>query len=268
MISISDLRTWITCPAKLRYAQERVPISISPSLDLGTVFHSHMERRWQKALGRPVGPITLPQTPESTLEWQKLEPHATAWKPPSGWAIRDVELPLRGPLARWDGRKPDHDLVGRLDALIEWNQKLWSLQYKTCGSSVPLDNLAASVRMSFHEAAYQHLVETTRWPLGAPFGGTILLTAKKLSQKSLTAGQNPIALHYLTRTPAEQKILLTDLSKALDSMETSQPFKNWESCFGPFKNSKCPFFPVCHEGISLHSPLYMPTPNRYPDLDP
>lgn len=261
-ITISELKQWIECPQKAAYAQLRVSASPPPSLQFGTLFHAYMEQRVRSALSLPVDP--LPTVSEEALaEWRKLEPHIEAWSLPPEWTLRGAEVPIRGTLPRWNGAKPEHQLQGRLDALVEWNHKLWSLQYKTCGQSVPLVNLAESVRMGFHEAAYQYLYQQHD---PTPYGGTILVTLKKLSMKALREGSNPIAVHYLTRSKQEQQALLLDLSKALDSMEQGQVWHNWEACHGPFKNSRCPYFPVCHEHLPLSSDIYMDAVNRYPEF--
>lgn len=257
MTSISDLKLWLTCPQKHHFAtiEKRVPVALSPALDLGNTFHRFMEARLKGAPSETLLALA-PETPDAQEEWQKLLPFIAAWPIPPEWRIVAVEYPLSGTLGA-------HQIQGRLDALIYWNSKYWSLQYKTCGQSTPLDNLADSVRLGFHEAAYQYLAETSGH---VPFGGTILLTARKLSLKAIREGSNPLMVHYLTRSPSVQSEILSDLILALDLSETTR-FRNLESCYGPFKNTKCPYLPVCHEGLSISSDLYQDAEDRYADLE-
>lgn len=265
-------KDWLTCPALAYYRhflRRGIPID-SSALELGTFFHSYMEARLKTMAGAEGILPPEPKLGEDALkEWLKLEPFAREWALPHGWKVVIVEAPMELPFQK-------HILQGKLDAIVEWNGGFWSLQWKTCASSTNLEAFSESVRIGWHECAYQYLAENNGF---RPFLGTILVTAKKLSQKALTEGRNPIAVQYLPRDRALVERRLEDLNTLVDQMQIGFGFSqkevpphsmpmNVDSCFGRFGNHKCDYFGVCHDGDDLMSGDYAALPDRYAPAEP
>jgi hypothetical protein len=267
--SVSQLKNWLRCQTYCYYHDvlRRGVEGTSAALELGTMFHLYMEAKLKDR--PPEGVISANE--KAMEEWAKLLPFAQAWTPPADWEIKFVEKALEWPLG-FD------ILLGRLDALVWWNDGWWSLQWKTTGQNTNLELLGEQVRVGFHECAYQWLAEQNGY---TPFKGTILVTAKKLSQKAINEGRNPIAPpQYLFRSRAmvdERIKQMRAESHRMGLILETPPyagkgmaeeckkliFKNVEQCGGMFHNSRCPYWDVCHEQGSIDSSPFVDLPNRY-----
>lgn len=273
--SVSQLKNWLNCQTYCYYHDvlRRGISGVGSATLLGTVFHEFMEA---KLKGLPEPEITFnemdAQGMKAAGEWKKLLPFAQAWEAPKDWEVRGVERAFEWPLGL-------NTLQGRLDALIWWNDGYWSLQWKTCGQSTNLETFGEHIRIGFHECAYQWLCEQAGFK---PFKGTILVTAKRLSQKAIGEGRAPIAPpQYLFRSGEmvaerveQMKLKAEEMSHIIDGITTFENghlartmkkllFKNVEQCRGMFHNSKCPYWDVCHEGASIDSAPFIDLPDRY-----
>jgi hypothetical protein len=199
-----------------------------------------------------------------------------AWIPDPAWKVLGTEVVLEAPIGY------GHTLVGTIDAPLIWNGKLWSGQWKTFdGGSEPewaLLNLQDKVRLSYHEVAYQWLMEQTLCKEhNLPYGGVIMGACEKLpgyriinkKRVEITDADREGALtfHHLFRALEQQRELWLDthrvLTHAAQAASYEFQYKNLDTCFGPFGRSKCPYFSVCHEGGSLSDPGFRDVPKRY-----
>ena len=251
-INISALNRYLECPRKwwYEYVLGRGRASRSQALMDGILWHQVVS-----------GEVELP---EDAPPWMK--PAFEAWlewkEKHSDIAILDTEVTLEAPLG-------PHTLFGRLDALVEWEGKLWHLQHKTMAKSRPLDVLIRTQKRSFHEHAYKHLViaHTTpgleKYPDWVPewgrlpYGGTILVVCKKITTAL------PIHVEYLTINGGHEEAML-ELQSIINSMAcvivpTEHPIQNRNSCAGPYLNSLCWAIDACDGIRSIDS---------YDEIDP
>jgi hypothetical protein len=252
-------------------------------LDVGTLFHEAMALRLggaDRVLGPELG-SWLEVSEDAREVWAKhrLWLPANKWVPDPAWKVLGTEVVLEAPLGY------AHTLVGTIDAPLIWNGKLWSGQWKTFdGGSEPewaLLNLQDKVRLSYHEVAYQWLMEQTLCKEHSlPYGGVILGACEKLpgyriinkKRVEITDGDREGALtfHHLFRSLEQQSALWFStedyLIHAAGTIAAGHAFyllKNLDTCFGPFGRSKCPFFAVCHEGADSNSPPLVDLKARY-----
>jgi hypothetical protein len=265
--NVSQWKNWQMCPmfSYFHDVRRRGLESTSVALEIGTAFHKFMEA---KLKGAPEPQLELSE--EAQREWDKLVVFARAWTVPPEWEVRHVERALEWPLGL-------DILQGRLDALVWWNDGYWSLQWKTCSQTANLELLGDSVMVGFHECAYHWLAEQAGY---LPFKGTILITAKKLTQKAITEGRNPIAPPvYLTRSKAMVAERITQMREGVHKMvvvvdppaflqwdTTKYITKNTDSCMGKFGNSRCQYWQVCHEGGSIDALPFVDLKNRYEEV--
>jgi hypothetical protein len=276
--NISMLRDYLKCPQLCYNAHvlKRGSARKSVALEVGTLFHEAMELRLS---GRPAG-LTMPSWPEVNQDsrdiWEKhkLWLPITEFIPEPEWEIKGIELALEAKVSE------AVTLQGRLDGLVLWNGKFWSLQWKTYDDD--LLGLQERVRLSWHEVGYQWLARQNGYE---PWGGTILGACQKLPGYRLVEQDNgkkvrqevtdaqriaALTIHYLTRREDVQERMAGDLLEWLSAipptLELGGPnvIRNYDSCFGPFGRSKCPYFPVCHEGESLDSGQFVTLEDRYP----
>lgn len=234
LLSISDLKNWMLCPAYASYQlfSKRVPASRSTALELGVLAHKGVE----VVLG---GEDTLDSLLELSSEdtkaqWEKLKPTVMAWRPPVAWEILAVEKEVRVEVGH------GITLVGRPDIVIRWNGLLWHVQIKTLARSVPIDVYAELIRTDWHEMFYQHAIEEK---YGERVGGTILLIIRKTTQPQ-------VIVQYLTRDPLLVESAMDDIVRTAHSIVDYRgsefgPIKNRSACAGAFRNSLCPYKKVC-----------------------
>lgn len=238
-INISALNRYLECPRKwyYEYILGRGRASRSQALLDGILWHQVVSGEVELPGDAP--PWMKPAF-EAWLEWKEKHSDIT---------ILGTELPLEAPLG-------PHTLFGRLDALVDWEGKLWHMQHKTMAKSRPLDVLIRTQKRSFHEHAYKHLITHTilkdgRLPtvtgahVDRPYGGTILVVCKKITTAL------PIHVEYLTINGGHEEAMtevLTVVSRmAWDKAEARRfsPFQNRNSCAGPYLNSLCWAIDAC-----------------------
>lgn len=268
------LRDWLKCPqySYNMHILHQAPIRKSPAMEEGILFHEamalHMTNDGSSAMDLPSWHLVSGEARDLWVK-HKLWLPINVFAVPLDWTILGTEIVLSL-----------DTFQGRLDAIIRWNGKFWSLQWKTYEDG--LLELQERVRLSWHEAAYQHLAEREGY---LPWGGTILGACQKLPSYRLIeppgGGKkqrievtdedriNALTFHYLTRSHDKQLEMVSSLMDSLDFMRdelyNTSPHRrrNYDSCFGPFGRGRCPYFDVCHEGASLESSAYTTIEPRY-----
>jgi len=269
MFTVSQLKDYLRCPAQAFFIHElrRVPSASNMALGIGTLFHEQMALllvgKYNKVLAQlPSWKLCTDEVQDAYMK-HYLYIVAERYYINPAWEIIHIEKALED---------PGINLQGRLDAIVKWNGKYWSLQWKTYSND--LAGLQEKVRLGYHEVAYQHLASINGY---TPWGGTILGACQKLpsyrmapdrrSKYMITPEDRQAAFttHYLTRSPDEQASLLDNLTKHLERMsrDWALRLKNTDSCFGMFGNSRCPYFQVCHQGGSIGSGNYKTAEPRY-----
>lgn len=268
--NVSMLKDYLKCPqlAHNLHVVRRGPAVKAVTLEVGTLFHEAMEQR-MKGAAPGAWKISLSDvSDDARAAWNKhkLWLPVDEFKLDAGWEIVGVEVPLEGEADR------DVILQGRLDVLIRYNGKYWSLQWKTFDGS-DLLSLCERVRLSYHEVAYQWLAEKNGY---TPWGGTILGACAKLpgyriiggKRQEIGDGERAAALttHFLARPPQTQASMwfhtLRELRRVSILDKLIEPVRHYDQCFG-FGSKRCPFFSVCHEGGSLDDPQFVTLEDRY-----
>lgn len=272
------LRDYLKCPqlAYNAHVLKRGPVRKSSALEVGTLFHEAMANKLDLGLTGAMPSWELVSDDARGLwEKHKLSLPIANFRPEPEWQIKGIELALEARMI------DDVTLQGRLDGLVLWNGKYWSLQWKTYDDD--LLGLQERVRLSWHEVGYQWLAEQNGF---TPWGGTILGACQKLpgyrlveqdSGKKVRQGVTDahriaaLTFHYLTRPRDVQNRMVGDLldwlsalPPALDLYECGPDVaRNYDSCWTAFGRSKCPYFGVCHEGESLDSGKFVTLESRY-----
>lgn len=286
LINVSWMRDWLKCPQLAHYAHElrRGPERKPHTFEVGTLFHEGMAARVGGTSKVLNDGMSLSSWDDVSGEAHDLWYKHKLWLPinafelPADWRIMGTEIALEHPTL---------SLQGRLDVLIWWEGKYWSVQWKTYDDD--LLGLQERVRLSWHEAAYQLLGESNGF---APWGGTILGACRKLpgyrlveSPTSKTKVKEPVTdeqriaaftLHYLARSNRTQYRMARDVEQTLAWMEQQDASdeldasaddylerRNYDSCFGPFGRARCPYYAVCHEGASITGPQFIDLKARY-----
>lgn len=264
IVNISQLRDHLWCPmyAHFKHTLRRGMARPSRALEVGTLAHQSFE-----AILKGTKLPTIPNEILATKEWQSLAILLGHWKPDPAWEIEHVEAPLKAPII--PGRQ-DCWLIGTPDALIRWNGKWWSLQFKTCSDRTNLEFLKERVRIGFHECAYQLLAMYHGF---IPFAGTMLVTVRKLPWSRRVDGKLvEIPVHQrieegLSTTPLPRSLEL--LGQRLWDIERIIPqlgghcIRNTDACFGRHWNSKCEYYDVCHGAMSIAKPPFVDLEDRY-----
>lgn len=287
LFNISQLRNHITCPqlAHNQYVVRRLPANLRPgvSTGVGTLFHLAAQHRLSR--GSVPTDAELLVSAGSGAIWEawskfKLRLPLEAWQIPSDWKILGVELPLQTDLA------PNLTLQGRLDALVEVDGKLWSLQWKTYADD--LASLIERVQIGWHECyAYPTLVASMGIKL--PYAGTILGACRKLPSYRLRdtgTGKKvrvdvtdadrieAFTFHWLALNPTLYSQRAKDVLKYAEDMRLTtdfphnEPKRNPDACHGYFGNSRCPYWSSCYDGEDINGPGFVPILDRYADLSP
>jgi hypothetical protein len=271
--TISQLKDYIKCPQYAEFIHDlrRVPSKTPPYFDEGSIFHEAMENKlhgrnpdilqsasWMEAGDEARDRFFRKHRLDVAIDYYEIDPD---------WSVEAVEIPLYGTFGRVK-------VVGRLDAIVKYNNKYWSLQWKTYSKDIL--RLIEQVRLGWHEAAYQDLARQNAY---LPWGGTILGACQKLPSYRVTDGKRiditdeqrveTFTTHYLARNESEQSELIKNLITYLNNMQEGWGLgtRNYESCWGPNKDFKCPYYDVCHGGQSIESedfktaaPRYQPVP--------
>lgn len=219
------------------------------------------QRKWWVSA---IGGIQEPPSPalQDGIRWHELvagETPLTPGDPP--WMQKGLEQYLRllqtgdykvlaaeHPLAAY--LTPDTMLIGRVDALVEWNGKCWNLQHKSVRASMPLGRYFQDLARSWHENAYAWLHEETRARgddpklSKLPFGGSLIVLARKL-----TRGDNVLTIQPVPVTAVDAVIAeLRDYARSMQTgwfLGPAVTRPNRDACFSPFGHSPCYLLPYC-----------------------
>lgn len=276
-VNVSWIKTHRICPRKSHYENvlHRVPEGDKPSaLDAGTLFHKAMDALYHPSemgesytisnideeFGRMLseGEVGI----EGYDEWtETLRPMVQAWTPPSDWTFISTEQQFELTLPN------GINCQGTIDAAVEWNGKLWHLQYKTTHSSTKPEVYAELQRTDWHECVYHRMLEKS-FP-DHIVGGTILVLVKKLSAKRLA--DSPLAgltIHYLDRSDEVVANALVDM--AVETNSIIQEIKGVrhimhdpQQCGGPYKNKLCPYREVCFGTEDINGSKFKTVESRY-----
>jgi len=191
----------------------------------------------------------------------------------AGWEVLALEAPLAARLG-------EHELVGTPDGVVRNREtgRLYSLQWKTVAGSRPLDVLFDEVRVSWHEAAYQWMLQQR---CGEPLAGTLLGAWRKLSARQIANGEEPLVIVPLARGQSEVeqamheiKVLIHEIaeeeegetvSRARNPGGPSYLIPNRRSCVS--WNWRCQYFGVCWGGRKLADEEFVTVEDRYTDLE-
>lgn len=253
-VSISQVKDHLLCPqlAHNRHVLRRGLDKRSDALDWGTLWHREMAFKLMPEWEAPL--IYIP--PEVVQDYDLWRGECPQWQRPEGWEVKGVEVGMSMPLGQ-------HEIVGTLDAIIQWNGKWWHLQHKSLAEGVPISVFCETQRMDFHEVVYQRMAEMQGY---LPFGGTILNVLRKLSRKRLRAGEDPYVIEVMTREPELVEETLGDLEEIVTQMAAQgiRPIKNRSACGGLYRNSLCQYHACCGREITLADERYVDLEERYP----
>lgn len=284
--NISQLQDYVTCPqlAYIRHALNIGRAGGSLAQTEGSMFHLAMEDKLRRVTQRSpqelFAAVANPR-PGAIEVWEKhqLSDVIAAWERPAEWQPHAIEAVLRAPLGHHEGE-------GRLDTIIKIDGYWWSEQHKTFADD--LDAVLQRVRLSWHEAWYERLLEHNGF---TPVGGTIINACQKLPsyrmvedpatgkrrKVEVTQAMRRAALttHFVSRTSAEQHHLLAGIARYVG--EAAYDFANkaqhdidlprqTSSCWN--FNNRCPFYSHCWEGEDLVPPNFIQLTPRYPTSVP
>lgn len=203
-------------------------------------------------------------------ELSNLKLGLDGWHVPSDWEILEVEQPhhftFRGD---WE-----YQLDFTPDALVRWNDQIWHVQHKTVASNRNLPVYWLQMQRDWHECIYQKALIANHF---TPYGGTLLLTARKLSgAESTTHPERIITPQFITRKDHEVDKAYIDLIEICDRYHTklmrleqdsilpaSILTQNRDHCTNQFGNGTCPYLEVCSLDDSIASDNFETKPERY-----
>jgi hypothetical protein len=267
--TVSQLKDYLRCPqyAEFIHHLHRVSVKTPTYFEEGSIFHEAMEN---KLKGRDFALTSYKSWMNASEEAQhrflnkhRLDVPIQYYELDTEWKIIDTEVPLSGTIGQVQ-------VIGRLDAIIYYNHKYWSLQWKTYTKD--LLRLIEQVRLGWHEVAYEELAFQHGY---YPWGGVILGACQKLPSYRVVDGKRhtitdeeriqTFTTHYLVRSRIEQATALGHLAAYLRRMEKDWglSLRNYESCWGPNKDFRCPYYEVCHGGQSIDSDNFKTVEPRY-----
>lgn len=292
-INISSLKQYQSCQRKAYFLNDikRGPAGAPPrALLTGTTWHKVMEARFNpaKRTGTPDAIVF-----DSIAEYYRNNEDAALgtiadmkglmvgyhhWEPPVDWEVKSVESVISAPLPRWktSGDAP-HTLQGIVDMLVKWNGKWWHVQHKTIAKNKSLPAFWQKMERDWHECGYEYMLESSG--LDAPYGGTLLITARKLTEKAALASPGDVIQHqFITRPKHVVEKAVDDMfqmceewtAKLESCRVTGGPTSfvaNLDSCMGLFGNSPCPYRSVCNDGEDIYGPKFVTITDRYDELE-
>lgn len=279
----SMIRDAQKCPRYCAYAhvqKRRKKNAEGMAQAVGSMFHKVAE--FKDLNGRIPTELEMVLMAPSTAvldEWKKFR----LWVPLEAeelspeWEIVGTELALEAPL---DGGELVN-IQGRLDRLVKVDGGYWSYQRKTYARD--LTALVQKVELGWHESfIYPYLAEMNGY---TPFKGTILAATKKLPSYHMVEQPDgkrkkvevtdkdrvwASTLHWIAVKPELYKRRMTQIEAYGPSLlrQVLGLSENPDACFGPYGNSKCQYFDVCHGGESItDDTLFENSENRYADLE-
>lgn len=242
ILNVSQVLEFQACPVRWqnRYIHKRA-VAPTAALSDGTYWHKLAEA-WLK--GDPL----LPAAEGAVQDRMRalVEEGGLPRLP-----VCATEIALEMPLGR-------HTLVGTLDGILPDDPGFWSLQWKTCAGGQDFDRQCDAVKMSYHECAYEALMNHN----GYPCRGTHLGVYKKLTKAELAAGVWPLHFAQLVRPVGYVDQVLKELEAWADRMEDPlTPLPNRRTCIQGFV--RCQYWGSCYEGVSLSDLRYSDAEDRY-----
>lgn len=223
-----------------KYVLRRGYAEESKALVDGITWHRLME---QVAAGGEAY-VTTPWMQQGLLEW-------IAWRNENNIEILATELELRRLLL------PDVTLVGRLDALVRWNGRLWHLQHKTLAASAPVPVYQVLAARAHHEHAYRFLLEPHEPVYGGAYAGVLLAVCRKLSAAAIARGEHVMHVAFvpLAGDHAERMRELEALVRVMQLVHEpplvhGPPPQNPSACGGAYRNRLCEYIDVCNGRLS------------------
>jgi hypothetical protein len=251
VLNVSQLLDYQKCPLfwYFRHVKRRGPPPYDGALKDGTYWHKLAEAWLTENPLLPPSDGTVQDAMRHFVEEGNLP------RIPVVAAEKVLEMPL--------GR---HTLVGTLDGIEPTSDgKFYSLQWKTCAGGNDLERQCDAVRWSYHEVAYETLMNAN----GYPCAGTHLGVWKKLTKAEREAGTWPLHFYVLERPQAyvaqvleEIKIWAAEMSAFADG-ELQFPYlrPHRRSCI--IANMRCSYFDVCYNGKPLSDSSLVDLEARY-----
>lgn len=243
--TVSMFKDWVKCPQRCvnQHILRRVSPKRSDALTQGTIWHAAMEA---KARGEDI---------DTRLEALNLSFYdREIWNKQMGRIAPLVEFPEEEELIGTEVQMQNNDiywsipLIGRLDAIVKFQGKYWHRQYKTLSATVPVDVFSELCRVDWHESAYETMLKEKYGEKNV--GGTILYIARKINQKQIDANPKSALApaFYLQRQSHEVERAMYDMQGIAREIMTTMhyPIRHTQECGGPYRNSLCPYFSVCH----------------------
>lgn len=290
-LNISSIKQYLTCQKKAYYLHDLKRAKGGPpprALLVGTIWHEVMEARFKPGPQRSPEAIIFDSLTEWSPHYPKLVKECDAdlkglmvgyhhWQPPVDWQIHKLEEVITAPVPRWfSGIVSAHQLMGIVDMLIKWNDKWWHVQHKTVDKRKDLVKYWSKMERDWHECGYEYILG--RAGLDAPYGGTLLITAKKLGEKDALARPGDVITHQFISRPQhvvdkavdDIYYIMEEWSNKLDFARVAggpaQFVENLDACYGVYGNSKCIYHDVCHAKADIHGPEFITITDRYEDV--
>lgn len=138
------------------------------------------------------------------------------------------------------------------DGIVVWHGQGYHLSHKTTGPSTPVDVLCQGLAHSLHENLYPLLAR--EWFPDLPWGGTCANIIRKLAEKrAIEAPEQALHIEFLPITAEGiERARLDALDIVLRIAESRERVhRRRKGCLGIHGNSKCAYFGVCWERISI-----------------
>lgn len=252
LLSISDLKLYLTCPQKFayQYVQRRGSDKASKSLVFGSTVHKALELRMQgkstEGMDWDADFARLIPADQAYVDnkMTAMLPAIEAWTPPVDWEVLHTEHELRVP-----DRITPVTLCGRADLVVRSMGHIWHVQYKTIDPTFAEGIFLEGQKTDWHECFYQHAL-MQEYP-NEPFGGTLLVLIRKLANRDLKAGENPFTYYPLFRPPSLVVEAMADIwktareaHKAVVYGPTGMRWSKYRHACTAY-NTLCPFKRVC-----------------------
>jgi hypothetical protein len=261
-LSISDILPYLDCRykgiARLHHQRWTPPTSRQ---QLGTIIHQHCDNLLKTGTINHdtswIDPTLLPEA-------EPLLAEADLNLCPPPFTIIGSELPLSIEAGN------NLQIVGRLDAVALYNERLYSVQWKTVGKGVSIGPFLEKVRMSPHEITYRHMLRQA--PDFQDCAGTILGVFRTYLTKQQKEDNVPRFEFFPLEATAEEdeeafeKDIAPVARELARSVGDGGGARNWTACQSLF--GTCPLYQHCHFGASIPDCLVSPLENRYKDVKP
>jgi len=275
-VSVSELKTWLTCNRKFLYGEYHAKSKHAPpgAMDLGGIFHKAAE---EIALKKRLPDILAV---EAVDKWKKLfddyelDPKLEATLNDGIIYLRKAVPGLRD---FWEVNPPgevlqleqaaslelgDHTIVGRPDAIIKRQNELWHRQIKTAAASTSITLTESKYALDWHEAVYIYMAEMHHKKAVA---GTELLLCRKTKVPSFFQSFILRDERELGETINTVRLTCDKIAVRLTADEREERFPmNPTAC--TTWNRTCMFLPVCRKLHDLSEGDFITKEDRYGDV--